>query len=61
MNNWLPNTELPEGSLPTAALLVVTYIDSDGINQYMLATKGDMPSTTYLGMTVKAQHDIINW
>jgi len=59
--DWLPNTELPEGSIPEAALLIVKYINSDGNNQYMVAAKGDSPSTTYLGMTVKAQFEINDW
>ena len=58
---WLPSHELPDGSIPTAALLIVNYIGPEGTNQRLVAAKGDAPATTYLGMTVKAQADINQW
>jgi hypothetical protein len=59
--DWVPNSELPEGSIPVAALLIVNYIGPDGRNQRLVSVKGHCPATTYLGMTVKAQADINAW
>ena len=45
----------------TAELLIVSYINEDGNNSYMVQARGEMPASTYLGMTVLAQDDIKEW
>lgn len=59
--DWLPSHDLPEGSMPLASLLVVSYLDADGERRYMVGAKGDSPMLTYLGMTVIAQQEIADW
>ena len=48
-------------SVITAELLVVAYIKEDGSNGYMVSARGDMPASTYLGLTVYAQQEILEW
>lgn len=59
--DWLPGTELPEGSMVTACLVVVSYLDSDGSMCYGVATRGESPMTSYLGLTVLAQQRLMEW
>jgi hypothetical protein len=47
--------------MPVAAMLIVNYIGPDGRNQRLVSVKGNVPSTTYLGMATKAQFDINAW
>lgn len=58
---WMPDCDLPEGSMPTACLVVVTYLNSEGNLAYAVATKGESPMTTYLGLTIVAQKELMNW
>jgi hypothetical protein len=51
----------PDASVVIAELLVVAYIDEDGNNAYMTHARGDMPASTFLGLTVLAQNDIQEW
>jgi hypothetical protein len=54
--------ELPEEcAMVTSHLVVVAYIREDGSSGYIVETKGDMPMTQYLGLTVLAQQEIIDW
>lgn len=57
----VPDPELPEGSMPTAVLLIVGYLNADGAPCYTVATKGESPMTTYLGLTVLAQQHLAQW
>ncbi len=53
---------MPEdAAVITARLAVIAYVREDGSNGYMVWADGDMPMTTYLGMTVIAQQDICGW
>lgn len=56
---YIPNPQLPEGSMATACLLVVHYINPDGEACYAVCTKGESPTTSYLGLTVLAQQHIL--
>lgn len=54
--------EAPEdAAMLTAELLIVAYVRDDGTNGYMVHARGDMPATTYLGLTVMAQDEIKEW
>ena len=50
-----------DAAMITAELLIVSYINEDGNNSYMVQARGEMPASTYLGMTVLAQDDIKEW
>lgn len=59
--DWYPSPDLPDGAVPMASLLVVSYLDSTGERRYVVHAKGDSPMLTYLGMTVVAQQEIAHW
>lgn len=61
MPDWMPDPALPEGGIPTAALTVVCYLNPHGEAAYVVGFKGDSPMTSYLGMTVLAQQEIVAW
>jgi hypothetical protein len=50
-----------DAAIVTAELLIVAYVRDDGSNGYMVHARGDMPATTYLGLTVRAQKEIERW
>lgn len=50
-----------DAALITAELLIVGYIREDGSNGFMVHARGDMPSSTFLGLTVLAQDEIKGW
>jgi uncharacterized OB-fold protein len=50
-----------DAAVLTAELLIVAYVRTDGTNGYMVQARGEMPATTYLGMTVMAQDEIKEW
>jgi hypothetical protein len=51
----------PDCARVTAQLVILAYMRDDGTNGYAVHAKGDMPSTTYLGLTVLAQEEIKGW
>lgn len=56
------NLQLPEDcARVTAELIAITYIGDDGHSGYAVVTRGDMPMTTFLGLSVLAQDYIKNW
>ena len=57
---YIPDPQLPEGSIPLCTLVIVTYLDSEGDNCFTIATHGEAPMTTYLGLTVLAQQQILS-
>jgi hypothetical protein len=50
-----------EVALVSATLVVVSYLRHDGTSGYFVQAVGDVPATTFLGLTVVAQHTIIGW
>lgn len=50
-----------DAAILTAELLIVGYVKADGTNGFMVHTRGDMPATTFLGLTVMAQRKIEKW
>lgn len=50
-----------DAAIVTAELLVLSYVRDDGSNGYSVHTRGDMPMTTFLGLTVIAQDEIKEW
>lgn len=54
--------DLPEDcAMVTSQLTVLSYIRQDGSAGYIVRTKGDMPMSSFLGLTVLAQQDILDW
>lgn len=51
----------PDQAMETARLTVTSYIRDDGSNGYQVHAKGDVPMTSYLGLTVIAQREIERW
>ena len=51
----------PDQAMETARLTITSYIRDDGSNGYQVHAKGDVPMTTYLGLTVIAQREIERW
>lgn len=59
---WVSATRLPDDAFRVIAqLTVVSYLKEDGTTGYTVHTAGDMPMTTYLGLTVIAQDHIKEW
>lgn len=56
---WMPTCDLPEDAVIEGALMVVAFLDSNLERMYAVGTKGELALTSYLGLTVLAQHDII--
>lgn len=52
---------LPEGAIETGRIVIRPYLNADGKNTYALTTRGDNPASTYLGLLVMAQRDILEW
>lgn len=61
MNDWMPKVRLPKGAMPVATLVIVGYLNEKGENEYMVVAKGEVPGTTFLGLTVCAQSEILTW
>lgn len=51
----------PDCAMVTAQLVIFAYMREDGTSGYAVHAKGDMPMTTYLGLTVLAQDEIKQW
>lgn len=51
----------PDQAMETARLTITSYIRDDGSNGYQVHAKGDVPMTSYLGLTVIAQREIERW
>lgn len=51
----------PDCAYVTAQLVILAYMRDDGTSGYAVHAQGDMPSTTYLGLTVLAQEEIKGW
>jgi hypothetical protein len=45
----------------SATLVVVSYLRHDGTSGYYVQASGSMPATTFLGLTVVAQREILGW
>lgn len=56
-----PDLKVPEGAMVTGCLSVAAYISPDGTNSYVVAARGDLPMTTYLGLLVAAQQEVLGW
>ncbi len=41
---------LPEGSIPSAAVAVISYLDPTGKMGYAVCHSGDVPLSTFLGL-----------
>ena len=52
---------VPAGSVVTASLVVCGYIGPEGNHGFAVRAHGDSPSTTYLGLLVKAQMEVLAW
>ena len=55
-----PTWLVPDGAMVTGVVMVAGYIDANGKNRYALSTKGDVPYSTLLGLTVYAQRDLLD-
>lgn len=53
--------DLPTGSVETHRITVLSYLDTDGVNKYAVDAKGNAPMTSYLGLLVVAQRDVLGW
>ena len=53
--------ELPEGAIETHTLNIVSYITPEGGNAYAVSTTGNAPMTSYLGLLIVAQQEILKW
>ena len=52
---------LPEGAIETGRIVIRSYLDAAGASTYALSTRGDNPASTYLGLLIFAQRDILAW
>lgn len=53
--------ELPDGAIRSHALTVVSYLTPGGGSAYAVHTEGDAPMTSYLGLLIVAQQEILHW
>lgn len=54
-------SDLPDGAVETHAITVTSYITVNGDSAYMVGTTGDASMTSYLGLLVVAQQQILTW
>ena len=55
------SVELPDGCIESHRVTIVSYLTPDGGSAYLVDTAGDMPMTSYLGLLVVAQQEILQW
>ena len=53
--------QLPQGSIESHRITVVSYITEDGGAAYVVDTNGEVPMTSFLGLLVVAQQEILHW
>ena len=53
--------ELPDGAIETHTLNITSYITAEGGAAYAVTTTGDAAMTSYLGLLVVAQQEILKW
>lgn len=56
-----PDAGIPEGVVVTERITVTQYLRPDGQSGYALHTTGDGPMTTYLGLLMAAQYQVLKW
>lgn len=52
---------LPEGSIYSHHVNIVSYFDSEGTSKFMVTTGGDSQQSAYLGLLILAQNEILKW
>ena len=55
------SVELPEGAIESHALTIVSYLTADGGSAYAVTTTGEANMTSYLGLLIVAQQEILRW
>lgn len=53
--------EIPEGSFESHGLILTSYLTPEGQSAYTVETLGDAPMTSYLGLLVVAQQEVLKW
>ena len=53
--------ELPDGCIESHRVTIISYLTPDGGAAYTVDTRGDLPMTSYLGLLVVAQQEILRW
>lgn len=53
--------ELPEGAVETHAITIRSYLTAEGGAGYEINTTGEASMTSYLGLLVVAQQQILRW
>lgn len=54
------HAELEDGQMPTEAVLIVGFLQSDGEGAYSLLTAGDCTISTTIGLLSMASHDLMH-
>lgn len=52
---------LPDGAMETHRVTVRAYLTDAGDNSYVVHARGNAPASSYLGLLVMAQRDILGW
>lgn len=53
--------DVPEDVVVKASITIVSFFDADGNVGYRIKVHGGEPMTSYLGLLVVAQRDIMTW
>lgn len=60
LNRIIANIPMPPGAVPTEAVVVVGYLDSDGDPSYHVRTGGECPMSTILGLLEMGKHQLLH-
>jgi hypothetical protein len=52
---------LPDGSVETHRITVRSYLNPDGSTGYVVHAEGAAHASSYLGLLVMAQRDVLEW
>lgn len=53
--------DLPDGAVQSHSITIVSYLTQDGGAAYAVHTSGEASMTSYLGLLVVAQQQILQW
>ncbi len=54
-------TDVPDGAVESHSITITSYLTGDGGSAYVLSTTGEANMTSYLGLLVIAQQEILRW
>lgn len=53
--------DIPQGGIPVAAILVISYLDAEGEQMYAVTSKGDTSLSSCLGLLELAKLKLVEY